>query len=281
MLRLLRRVAHRSALSTKAPISVSQVSLRCLSSVGSTGTAAVAGKSPSATSSAVLQAPPAAAASGVQVGRRRGNDRVPWMAGVVTAAGLIPFVWYAFQHDAIVEEDEQGVAGGSPLRGRAPRGDRVIKRVQAYCPIDLSFLLCRDQVTVRERFNNYAACILTFLGAVHWGLALGGGGGIASLPKIPLLPPSQHPYLISVLPSLLAWYALCLETVPPASPNSVLPAQLMGVGFVLVYLYDEALLQRGEVPRWYTKVRTPASTGVLISVVALTQLSKDSRRGGS
>lgn len=62
----------------------------------------------------------------------------------------------------------------------------------------------------------YAAIIITFIGAVHWGIALGATASTAN----------SH-YLYSVIPSLFAWGILFLP----------LKAALFGMALTLVALY--------------------------------------------
>ena len=49
----------------------------------------------------------------------------------------------------------------------------------------------------------YGASILSFMGAIHWGLAMGGGAA-----------PDSKLLLWGVVPSLVAWVALLLGTAP-------------------------------------------------------------------
>ena len=67
-----------------------------------------------------------------------------------------------------------------------------------------------------EGTRNYAAIILTFVGAIHWGRAMS----------------SASPYLLSlsVLPSLVAWCTLFL------APKLALP--ILTCCFLSLYLFD-------------------------------------------
>jgi len=56
---------------------------------------------------------------------------------------------------------------------------------------------------VREALLGYGATIASFLGAIHWGLAMRDG----LEQRVPML-------LWGVLPSLLAWWALLLDPAP-------------------------------------------------------------------
>ncbi len=82
---------------------------------------------------------------------------------------------------------------------------------------------------------GYAAIVISFIGAVHWGVALAG----SSKNKTSL-------YVYGVVPSLVAWSALFLPEV----------AALAGMAVVVIVLYfmDRALLS-GLVPAGYFKMR--------------------------
>jgi hypothetical protein len=107
----------------------------------------------------------------------------------------------------------------------------------------------------------YGAVILSFLGAVHWGLALAGaipgsaagrnaaGRGVrASWSRLGL----------AVLPALLAWVALLL---PPALGLAALAA-----GFAFAWLVDRAAARAGLVPAWYLPLRSLLTLCVLLSL---------------
>ncbi len=82
----------------------------------------------------------------------------------------------------------------------------------------------------------YAAVILSFLGAVHWGLAL------AANRHEPLI------YIWGVVPSLLGWAAACL-------PLSV-GAPLASVSLVVCWVADRRLTQGWPFATSYMRLRT-------------------------
>ena len=91
----------------------------------------------------------------------------------------------------------------------------------------------------------YGAVILSFLGAVHWGLAL-------------RAPPEEAPAAWprlgrGVLPALVGWVALLL----PARPGLL----LLGVGVLVVALVEAAATRRGLLPRDYLGLRWQLSLG--------------------
>ncbi|MGF1561192.1 MAG: DUF3429 domain-containing protein [Geminicoccaceae bacterium] len=93
----------------------------------------------------------------------------------------------------------------------------------------------------------WGALILTFLGGVHWGLAIAGYGGQAA----------DHQRLgIAIAPSLLAGLALL---VPLA-----LGFVMLAGGFVTLYAIDRACVATGEAPGWYSRLRTPLSAIVVV-----------------
>lgn len=91
----------------------------------------------------------------------------------------------------------------------------------------------------------YGATILSFLGAVHWGLAL-------------RAPPAEAPALwprlgLGVLPALVAWVALLL----PVRPGLL----LLAAGALAVAAVETAAARRGLVPPGYLRLRWTLSIG--------------------
>jgi hypothetical protein len=106
--------------------------------------------------------------------------------------------------------------------------------------------------------NFYAALILCFLGAVHWGLALEG---------IPRAAARAHRtrYVLGVVPMLIAWVALLLPLMggPPWSPLLLLLPAYIGV-----LLTERYATRRGLLPRGYMRVRWVATAGA-VTVMAI------------
>jgi hypothetical protein len=102
---------------------------------------------------------------------------------------------------------------------------------------------------------DYAAVILSFVGALHWGFAM----------SLPNLDPRQQRELFvwSVIPSLLAWIML------------MLPPLAAGIGFAMAFvlhlLRDLKLARHTVLPRWYLPLRlrltTVASFSILVNCV--------------
>ena len=106
----------------------------------------------------------------------------------------------------------------------------------------------------------YAAVILSFMGGVQWGLAMArtsrrGGdsdGGRASGGD------DLRSFGVSVLPALLAWFALFFETRAGLF--------ILAVGFVMLMAYDIWTVRRGEAPAWYERLRLGLTAVVVLSI---------------
>ncbi len=98
----------------------------------------------------------------------------------------------------------------------------------------------------------YGAVILSFLGAVHWGLALRAAGGEAS-----------RALVVGVLPALAGWVALLL-------PDRHALALLL-VGFGAFWLYEHRVAGEALLPHDYLDLRRNLSLLVcgLLAVAAL------------
>ena len=87
---------------------------------------------------------------------------------------------------------------------------------------------------------GYAGVILAFLGAVHWGLALGGYGGAE---------PSWGRLGLGVVPALVAW------AVPVLPLVVALPVFIAAFGAMLTADFRAAA--NGTAPPWYPALRKP------------------------
>lgn len=163
------------------------------------------------------------------------------------AAGLIPFVSCA-----------AGVAAGG---------------------VDLTLLslsVTPDQLVHLQAV--YGVNILSFMGGVHWGLAMANyqrppSAKASVVPTTPSetkeqdMPSStggnreEWRYGLSVVPSLVGFGALGLF---PSSPSVQLAALM--AGFASVYAGDLTAASHQMVPRWYLKLRTPLTLIVLLSL---------------
>jgi hypothetical protein len=98
----------------------------------------------------------------------------------------------------------------------------------------------------------YGAIILSFIGALHWGLAM-------SLPELSERQRSAW-FVWSVVPALIAWPAVLFS--PP------LAAPLLVFGFIAHYLQDRRLARQARLPGWYLPLRLRLSSVAVVCLVA-------------
>ncbi|MBX9608969.1 MAG: DUF3429 domain-containing protein [Gammaproteobacteria bacterium] len=98
--------------------------------------------------------------------------------------------------------------------------------------------------------ETYAAVILSFVGALHWGYAVrtNARGPLATLQ-----------YIYSVLPSLAGWFALHLATAATL--------RVQAATFVACFVADLALAEREALPRWFLRLRAALTTVAAASLV--------------
>ncbi|MGR8920281.1 MAG: DUF3429 domain-containing protein [Gammaproteobacteria bacterium] len=95
----------------------------------------------------------------------------------------------------------------------------------------------------------YAAVILSFMGAVHWGAAMqGAAGGPLELG-------------LSVVPALVAWAAV--TAAPPG-----LALAILALAFAVLLVADLLAVRASLLPRWYASLRVPL-TVVVCACLAL------------
>lgn len=112
---------------------------------------------------------------------------------------------------------------------------------------------------------DYGAVILSFLGAVHWGLALAPAvTGHAANPATQRLR-----LVLGVLPALVAWAALLISLV--ATPLLALLVLLLG--FLLTALVEARSARHGSLPRGYMGLRW-VLTGVVMLCLAAVLLAR-------
>jgi hypothetical protein len=109
------------------------------------------------------------------------------------------------------------------------------------------------KLTAYLHLMNYAALILAFIGAVHWGLALAADDRIDA---------GWRWYLVSVTPALLGWIALGL--IQPLGKLA-----LFAIAYVGVFMVDTRAARAGLAPAWYPKLRKPLTIIVLLSIAAV------------
>lgn len=96
----------------------------------------------------------------------------------------------------------------------------------------------------------YGAVILSFVGALHWGFAMG-------LPGMPQAL-RRNAFVWSVIPPLIAWPAVMLE------PR--LGAPLLIIGFLAHLWQDHRLSGQVRLPDWYLPLRRQLSSIASVSL---------------
>lgn len=90
---------------------------------------------------------------------------------------------------------------------------------------------------------GYGATILSFLGGVHWGLAMTNVGGALGYKM------AEQRFIWSVLPCLMAWPTVAMPVGQAAGIQVALLAA--------VYAVDRSWASKGLLPPWYMKMRLP------------------------
>ncbi len=142
-----------------------------------------------------------------------GTDRMPMVAALLGFAGALPFVFFA------------GALWLPPPFPSVP------------------FAFSGGLV--------YGAVILSFLGGIRWGTALGMGEG-------------EHrsmTFAVSVLPALAGWVALAL---PP-----LLGVGLLIASFLLQAQWDVISVEQGRLPAWFGKLRMLLTAAAVLSLLAM------------
>jgi hypothetical protein len=119
--------------------------------------------------------------------------------------------------------------------------------------LDRSLPLVGGADAIRQALMVYAVAILSFLGGVRWGIAMGYADGKVAV----------RDFLISVIPAILGWAAALL----PLGPG----LWLMTAAFVLLGLYDYGLACRTVAPEWYGRLRLAltAAVSAMLTMAAL------------
>jgi hypothetical protein len=106
-----------------------------------------------------------------------------------------------------------------------------------------------------QAITTYAAVIVSFLGGIQWGIAL------ATHEQQPQTAKSL--FLLSVVPSLLAWARLFL---PNGSSRVVVAIFLIG----FVWVIDALLHLQQVLPTWFFRLRSNISAVVMASLIVAT-----------
>ncbi|MCC5825823.1 DUF3429 family protein [Alkalimonas sp.] len=95
---------------------------------------------------------------------------------------------------------------------------------------------------------GYGAVILSFLGAVHWGMAM----------QLPDQVQARRSYVFSVVPALLGWLAL----ISPYQPALIVLAA--GFGWVWLREYQNP---PATMPAWYRQLRGVLTASILPALI--------------
>lgn len=115
-----------------------------------------------------------------------------------------------------------------------------------------SLLDHHHDVVWSDALYAYGAIILSFIGALHWGLAM-------SLPELTERQRSAC-FAWSVVPALIAWPAVLF------SPTIAGP--LLIIGFIAHYLQDRRLADQASLPGWYLPLRLRLSSVAVVCLLA-------------
>ncbi len=96
----------------------------------------------------------------------------------------------------------------------------------------------------------YGAVILSFLGGIHWGVAIASDPGNGALPGR---------LMVSVAPSLVAWAGFLL----PLRVGLL----VLAAGFAVILYVDIRATRAGEMPSWYPRLRRPLSIAVIAALL--------------
>ena len=141
------------------------------------------------------------------------DNNVPRSAAWLGGLGALPFV---------------GLSGATPYLDSAPR------------------------MFVVHALLAYGATILSFLGGVHWGLAIGSRSSADN-------PEFRNRLIVSVLPSLAAWAALLF---PEHTGLLILAAAVAAMLWV-----DIRATRADHAPQWYPKLRIPLTCVVVTALL--------------
>lgn len=106
---------------------------------------------------------------------------------------------------------------------------------------------------------HYAAAILSFVGALHWGIALAAPHMSAGRTTAALL--------WSVVPALWAWVATSAPNLLPDTDAAHLSLSLLAAGLATAFVVDRRLYAGHPVPAWFLRLRALLSGGATLSVL--------------
>jgi hypothetical protein len=123
----------------------------------------------------------------------------------------------------------------------------------------MPFLVGAPRNLAADALVAYGAVILSFLGGIHWGLAIAHGGGAAQA-KLPAR------LILSIVPSLAAWAALLVADTTGLFILALAVAAMLWV--------DLRATRAGDAPRWYPTLRVPLTCIVVAALLLGALFSK-------
>jgi hypothetical protein len=117
----------------------------------------------------------------------------------------------------------------------------------------VAFFEGRERETAYFALAAYGAVILSFLGGIHWGLAVADGNR----------QPGEGATFVrlagSVVPSLIGWGALFLS-----KPTGLI---VLAAAFAGMLLFDCRASRKAHAPLWYPALRWPLTIAVVTSLL--------------
>jgi hypothetical protein len=102
---------------------------------------------------------------------------------------------------------------------------------------------------------TYAAIIISFLGGIQWGI------GVATIDQQPRT--ARSLFLLSVVPSLLAWALLFLPAANTGGMRVIVATMLVA----FVWVIDALLHVQRVIPKWFFRLRSVISPIVMASLL--------------
>lgn len=160
---------------------------------------------------------------------------VPPQALAIGIAGLVPYVFTSVSTLYLSWNISRGARAAAAAEMDVPSGVAGSGWLDA---LEIAPQTAEHLLSVLQPIHvGYGACILSFLGAVHWGLELAQYGGQLGMRR----------YFLGVLAPLLAWPTVMLPT------DTALIVQF--IGFVGMYFADAQAAANGWAPSWYHQYR--------------------------
>jgi len=116
----------------------------------------------------------------------------------------------------------------------------------------IPFLPDAPKLLVAHALVAYGATILSFLGGIHWGLAIGSDSSSDNSNFLTRL-------VLSVIPSLAGWYALLVS-----GPIALF---ILATAIAAMLWVDLRATKAGYVPPWYPKLRIPLTCVVVATLL--------------